>query len=79
MKINLKSNLKLPATSLETPAATLSELLDKVAEGNGILPLYPDCEVLVNGRSYQVLPDGLATRLREGDRVEITMFMLGGG
>ncbi len=79
MKITLKSNLNLKVTDLETPSTTLVELLDEISESHGLIQVYPDCAVLVNGQSYQVLADGLKTRLKDGDEVEIIMFMLGGG
>ena len=79
MKINLKSNFNLKVTELETQSTTLAEVLDEISDKHGLIQVYPDCEVLVNGQSYQVLADGLDTKLQDGDEVEIMMFMLGGG
>ncbi len=79
MKITLKSNLNLKVTDLETQSATLAALLDEISNNSGLMPIYPDCEVLVNGQSYQILPAGLDTKLKDGDEVRIIMFMLGGG
>ncbi len=79
MKITLKSNLNLKVTDLDTQSTTLAELLDEISESHGLIQVYPDCEVLVNGQSYQVLANGLDTKLKDGDEVEIVMFMLGGG
>lgn len=38
-----------------------------------------DFGVSVNGVEYELLPDRLDTPLKEGDDLEITMVMLGGG
>ncbi len=77
MKIRLKSNLNLKVNDLDTKSSTLGELVEELSANYGVM--YPDCEVLLNGRSYQVLPKGLETRLKDGDEVEVQMFMLGGG
>ena len=41
--------------------------------------VYPDCLVLLNGQTYDVLADGLDTKLVDGDKVEIYPIMLAGG
>ena len=88
MKISVKSNLNLKETDLETQSTTLGALLEELHNKRKFDVLdserrevHSDCDVLLNGQSYQVLPDGLDTKLRDGDKVEITMFlfMLGGG
>ena len=90
MKITVKSSFNLNETDLETQSTTLGALLDEVQNKNKLLmkveffdseseELYPDCEVLVNGQSYQALTDGLDTRLKDGDKVEIYLIMLPGG
>jgi len=88
VKISVKFSFNPNETQLETQSTTLGTLLDEL-QGNKRFEVfdtkrkevYPDCDVLVNGQSYQVLPDGLDTNLRGGDKVEIIMcmFMLGGG
>jgi len=89
VKISLKSSFNLNETDLETKSATLGGLLDELSKNHKLTPIeffntekwevYPDCEVLVNGRSYQVLADGLDTKLKDGDKVEIILFTLAGG
>jgi len=92
VKITLKSSFNLNEIQLETESTTLGALLDELQNNNKLLmkveffdsehrEVYPDCDVLVNGQSYQVLADGLDTKLRDGDKVEIItfMFMLAGG
>ncbi len=89
MKIVLKSSFNLNETEFETQSTTLGALLDELQSSNTLMnveffdsslkELYPDCDVLVNGQSYQVLSDGLNTRLNDCDRVEIIMFMWVGG
>lgn len=89
MKITLKSSFNLNETDLETESATLGALLDELSKNHKLTQIeffdtekwgvYPDCEVLVNRRSYQVLADGLDTRLKDGDKVEIILFTLAGG
>ena len=79
-------------TDLETQSTTLGALLAELQNTNKLLmkvdfydsehrEVYPDCNVLVNGQPYQNLPDGLDTKLTDGDEVEIItyMFMLAGG
>jgi ThiS family. len=41
--------------------------------------VYPDCEVLVNGHSHRLLADGLDTKLKDGDKIEIMIIVLPGG
>ena len=88
MKITLKSSFNLNDTELETQSTTLGALLDELQNNKKFeifdserKEVYPDCDVLVNGESYQVLADSLDTKLKDGDKVEIIMFMfmLGGG
>lgn len=89
MKVSLKSSFNLNETDLETESATLGALLDELSKNHKLTQIeffdtenwevYPDCEVLVNGQSYQVLADGLDTKLKDDDKVEITLFTLAGG
>ena len=39
----------------------------------------PAYAILVNGRHYQFLPEGIDTKLKEGDEVFIISIMFGGG
>ena len=89
MKIALKSTFNMIETDLETQSATLGALLDELS--NNYEPkkmkffdsesgeVYPDCEVLVNGQSYRRLADGLDTKLKNGDKIEIIIIPLAGG
>lgn len=89
MKITLKSSFNLNEIELETQSATLAALLDELSSNHKLTKieffdsesgeLYPDCEVLVNGQSYQLLADGLDTKLKDGDKIEIIIFTLAGG
>lgn len=89
MKIIVKSSFNLKETELETQSTSLGALLDELSNHYRLTKfpffdsksreVYSYCEVLVNGQSYQVLADGLDTRLEDGNRVEIIMFALGGG
>lgn len=89
MKITLKSSFNLNEIELETQSATLAALLDELSSNPKLTKieffdsesreLYPDCEVLVNGQSHQLLADGLDTKLKDGDKIEIIIFTLAGG
>ena len=89
VKITLKSSFGLNETDLETRSTTLGALLDELSNNYKLIKaeffdserkeVCPDYEVLVNERLYQVLPDGLDTKLKDGDEVEIIMFILAGG
>jgi|GEM_PF-1231730 len=41
--------------------------------------VYPDCLILVNGQPYDLLNNGLDTKLSNGDKVEVYPIMLAGG
>ena len=79
MKINLRSNLNTRTGDVETQSGTLAELIDEISKKYGIAAIFPECDVLLNGQSYQVLAVGLDTKLKDADQVEITNFMTGGG
>ena len=89
MKITVKSSFNLNEIDLETQSTTLGALLDELSNNYKLAKaeffdserreVYPDCEVLVNGQSFQVLTDGLDTKLKDGDKVEIYLIMLPGG
>ena len=88
MKITIKSNFNQNETHLETQSTTLGALLDELRNNikfnvfdSEHREVYPDCDVFLNGQPYQALADGLDTKLKDGDKIEISMlmFMLGGG
>jgi molybdopterin converting factor small subunit len=86
MKITIKSIFDPKETELDTQSATLGALLDELSNNqmattaqfydSKLGEIYSDCQVVVNGQS---LTDGLNTRLKDGDRVEIYIVMRSGG
>ena len=90
MRVTVKFSFNPNETYLETRSTTLGALLDELSNSYKVKEVeffdrdrrevHFDCDVLVNGQSYQVLGDGLDTKLREGDRVEIIkLVVLQGG
>ena len=95
MKIELKLTGLIPIRSfsqnevdLEAEPATLKALLQKLTQisGGRIELIDPESEepdgdytILVNGRELYTLPQGLETKLKDGDEVEIAFLMLAGG
>ena len=90
MKIALKCNFfNRSEIELETQSATLAALLDELSKNQELTTieffdsesgeLYPDCELLLNGQSYQLLNQGLDTKLKDDDEIELIMFTLAGG
>ncbi len=89
MKITLESSFNLNnEIDFETQSATLSALLEELS-GNYRLgsseffdskrkEVYPHWVVFVNEQPYQALTDGLNTKLKDGDKVEIYLIMSGG-
>ncbi|MBI4330520.1 MAG: MoaD/ThiS family protein [Chloroflexi bacterium] len=72
--------------------ATLKQLLTALTQNYRFAGRFPirlldpmdgevsrDFGVSVNGTEYELLPDRLETPVKEGDDLEITMVMLGGG
>ncbi len=88
MKIVLKSPFNPNEIEVETQSATLGALLVELSR-NTLTNIqffdlrggevYPDCDVQLNGQPFGALVDGLDTRLKDGDQVEIIMFTLAGG
>ena len=88
-KITLKSIFNLNEIEIETQSATLGALLGELSRNNVVTDavffdspsgeVYPDCDVQVNGQPYETLADGLDTKLKDGDKVEIIIFTLAGG
>jgi molybdopterin converting factor small subunit len=90
MRITVKSIFDPNETELDTQSTTLGALFDELSSDNYRLivaeffdsehrEIYPYCEVVVNGQTYQALTDGLDTKLKDGDRVEIYVIMPDGG
>ena len=93
MRIIVESNFSLSEKRLEiqtdTESTTLGDLLGELSKKYKMKDVYeffdsehgkihPECEVLLNEQSYRVLTDGLATKLRDGDKVEIITMLVGG-
>lgn len=90
-KITLMTNYMVPgrendSLALPTGVDTLFGLLSFLGEKihfdfidlrNG--KLEADLEILVNGKDFRFLPEGLGAFLKEGDNVEIYLLPLGGG
>jgi len=90
LKISVKFSFNLHKVELETQSTTLGSLLDELSKSYNVKEVeffdsdrrevHFDCDVLLNGQSYQVLPEGLDTRLGDGDEVEIIkLIVLQGG
>jgi len=88
MKITLKSTFNLEETELETQSTTLGALLDELSSkyltkaeffDNESKEIYPDWELFLNGQPYGSLADGLDTKLKDGDKVDIFVFTMAGG
>ena len=89
MKITLKYPLNWNGVDIETQNATLGALLRELSTNNTLKTseffdresgeIYPDCDVCINGQPYRALADGLDTRLKDNDTVEIIMIVLPGG
>jgi hypothetical protein len=92
--ITLESNFMLlgdrdiMSIDFDRPSVFLAELLDELSRRSTnttqfFLPgkdsLLEGWEIEVNGRAFADLTDGLSTALRDGDRVAITLVLLGGG
>ncbi len=91
MKITVRSSFNLNEADIEIQSTTLGALLDELQNYNQLeVPavfnsrygeVYPFGDVLINGQSFRVLADGLDTKLRDSDKVELrlNMFLLMGG
>jgi len=92
--IELQSNFMLlgdrdlTSIDIDRPSLTLAELLEEIAgQSNNTLQflaagtnvLDEGWEVEVNGLAFADLAQGIATALRDGDRVAIKLSLLGGG
>ncbi|MFC2013960.1 MoaD/ThiS family protein [Chloroflexota bacterium] len=90
MKITTKFSFNPREEHLETQSTTLGGLLDELSHKYSVKEveffdndrgeICFDCDVILNGQSFQILPDGLDTKLRDSDRVEIIkLSILQGG
>jgi len=90
VKITVKFSFNLNQTQLETQSTTLGALLDELSNNYKVKEVEFfdsdrkevcfDSDVLLNGQSYQVLADGLDTKLRDGNKLEIIkLVVLQGG
>ena len=86
MKISVKFSFNPRNIELDTQSPALGTLLGELSNNYSVRELEFfdndrkevcfDCEVLLNGQSYQVLTNGLDTELSDGDRVEIIKFII---
>ena len=91
MKVTVISSFNPNRTEIETQSTTLDSLLDELSKkykpadvddfyDTESGEVYPDCDVIINGKSYRIIPDGLNTKLQDGDKLEIIhLFKLVGG
>jgi len=90
MKVTVTSTFFPDKKELETTSETLGDLLAELSRyykpqgeddfyDSGKKEVFPDFDILLNGKSYQVIPDGLKTRLQDGDTLGITQFFLMSG
>ncbi|GEM_PF-5078702 len=85
---------RVPRKELELPldSGTLKQLLGELTDKYKFAGRFPvrlvdlrtgevsrDFGVSVNGVEYELLPERLETGVKQGDELEITMIMLGGG
>jgi len=92
MKIRVSTTIHMPEVppEVEMEPGTLCDLLNGLLRGSyfakevvdrktGELRLDGLFRVLLNDTPYDSLPDGLDTELRDGDRVTLSLILLGGG
>lgn len=89
MKIIFKSTFNQEETELETESTTLGALLDELSSkyrttqveffDSETREVYPDWQVFLNGQPYGALADGLDTKLKDNDKVELFVFTMAGG
>lgn len=89
MKIAIKSNFGLYKTDFETQSTTLGDLLAELSRDNNPLQTHffdpekreinPRCILVLNDQKFEVLADGLNTKLKDGDKIEIFLNVVRGG
>jgi hypothetical protein len=92
MKIFIRKTVQIPEipSEVEMESGTLGALLDRllrssyfakevVDERTGELFLDGVFRVELNDVSYHSLPQGLDTELKDGDRITLTLVLIGGG
>lgn len=92
MKISIKTTVHMPEVpeSIEIPSGSLRDLLlglfastpvakEIVDPRTGEILLEGLFEVSLNGMPHNKLPDGLDTPLHDGDRLTISLVLIGGG
>lgn len=80
-----EQSIALPDDGELTVSALLARLASQLGEDFSVLIYDPDtgllselAAVLINGRSYRNLPQGLETPLQDGDEISIFPPMAGG-
>ena len=89
MKVNVRSTFNLNGIQIDTQSLTLGELLNELSnkhdqggieffdtKSGRVSPIYT---VFLNGKMYDALAEGLDTRLKDGDEIEIYLTLLTGG
>jgi hypothetical protein len=92
VKITIKMPMRIPEIPpvVETDPVTLGELLDRLLRNSyfakevidpvtGELVLDGLFQVLLNDVAYHSLPEGLNTKLSDGDVLKLTLILIGGG
>ena len=92
MKIHIKTTISIPGipTEMEMESGTLRDVLNSllgnsyfarevVDQRTGELAFDGLFQILLNDVRYHSLPDGLDTKLRDGDTLALTLILLGGG
>ena len=90
-RVSIRSNFaakskKVDSVSLREEAASLMGCLQEVEAAmkvklvnRELSDVYPDIEVTLNEVDFVFLPDRLATRVKDGDTVGISVITMGGG
>ncbi len=87
VRIQVKSGFDPNWVEMETQSTTLTDLLFELSNK---LPnvwyfdreqqeFYSNCAVFLNGQAYTDLVDGLNTRLKNNDKVEVCVIPIQGG
>lgn len=87
VKIHVQSGFDLNRVEMETQSTTLADLLFELANKSSggwsfdreQQECYPNCAVFLNRQAYTDLVNGLNTRLKNNDEVEVYIIAMEGG
>jgi hypothetical protein len=92
MRIEIKTNVNVPElpSIVEIDKGTVHDVLIAMVTGThfahellnpvtGVLKFDGIFDVRLNGETYYALPKGLDTEVRDGDAIELSLILLGGG